>query len=134
MRNIFYILILLLITSCSVREKIVEVPVEKVKKEYIYNTKVDTIKDSIMTKDSIFMYIQGDTVFKTKIQNKYLYKYRNIYIKDTIHTTDTIPKIVTVTKENKATLATIKDTILQIGTLALVILLIIAMLKLKKNG
>ncbi len=134
MRNIFYILILLLITSCSVREKIVEVPVEKVKKEYIYNTKVDTIRDSIMTKDSVFMYIQGDTVFKTKIQNKYLYKYRNIYVKDTIHTTDTIPKIVTVTKENKATLATIKDTILQIGTLALVILLIIAMLKLKKNG
>lgn len=134
MRNIFYILILLLITSCSVREKIVEVPVEKVKKEYIYNTKIDTIRDSIMTKDSIFMYIQGDTVFKTKIQNKYLYKYRNIYIKDTIYTIDTIPKIVTVTKENKATLATIKDTILQIGTLALVILLIIAMLKLKKNG
>lgn len=134
MRNIFYILILLLITSCSVREKIVEVPVEKVKKEYIYNTKIDTVRDSIMTKDSVFMYIQGDTVFKTKIQNKYLYKYRNVYIKDTIHTTDTIPKIVTVTKENKATLSTIKDTILQIGTLALVILLIIAMIKLKKNG
>ena len=134
MRNIFYILILLFITSCSVREKIVEVPVEKIKKEYIYNTKIDTIRDSIMTKDSVFMYIQGDTVFKTKIQNKYLYKYRNIYIKDTIYNTDTIPKIVTVTKENKATSTIIKDAILQIGILFLVILLIAATLKLKKNG
>lgn len=134
MRNIFYILILLFITSCSVREKIVEVPVKKIKKEYVYNTKIDTIRDSIMTKDSVFMYIQGDTVFKTKIQNKYLYKYRNIYIKDTIYNTDTIPKIITVTKENKATSTIIKDAILQIGILSLVILLIVATLKLKKNG
>lgn len=77
----------LLLMSCKVHEY-VEVPVETIKTEYIYNGRVD----SIVVKDSIDRYINGDTVilYKNHIQ------YRYINRTDTIVRTDTIPKITEV--------------------------------------
>lgn len=77
----------LLLMSCKVHEY-VEVPVETIKTEYVYNGRVD----SIVVKDSIDRYINGDTVilYKNHIQ------YRYINRTDTIVRTDTIPKITEV--------------------------------------
>lgn len=81
----YIVLLLVLICSCTTT-KYVEVPVDKVRTEY-----VDKIKyDSIYSQDSIYIREKGDTIFKDSY--KYLYKYK--YIRDTLNTTDTI----TVTK------------------------------------
>ena len=73
--------------------KIVEVPVEVIQKEYIHNTKID----SVYIKDSIDRWQKGDTLLITKYYTKYKY----INKVDTILKVDTIPKIVSTTIEKK---------------------------------
>lgn len=87
LKTIFLLLFLTTIVSCTTT-KIVEVPVETIKTEYIEQVKYD----SIYSKDSIYIMQKGDTIYNNKVQ--YLYKYK--YLRDTINITDTIPKIVTV--------------------------------------
>ena len=84
---LFLLLFLTTIISCTTT-KIVEVPIETIKTEYIEQVKYD----SIYSKDSIYIMQKGDTIYNNKVQ--YLYKYK--YLRDTINITDTIPKIVTV--------------------------------------
>ena len=86
-KTLFLLLFLTTIISCTTT-KIVEVPVETIKTEYIEQVKYD----SIYSKDSIYIMQKGDTIYNNKVQ--YLYKYK--YLRDTINITDTIPKIVTV--------------------------------------
>ena len=87
LKTLFLLLFLTTIVSCTTT-KIVEVPVETIKTEYIEQVKYD----SIYSKDSIYIIQKGDTIYNNKVQ--YLYKYK--YLRDTINITDTIPKIVTV--------------------------------------
>ena len=87
LKTLFLLLFLTTIISCTTT-KIVEVPVETIKTEYIEQVKYD----SIYSKDSIYIMQKGDTIYNNKIQ--YLYKYK--YLRDTINIIDTIPKIVTV--------------------------------------
>lgn len=87
LKTLFLLLFLTTIISCTTT-KVVEVPVETIKTEYIEQVKYD----SIYSKDSIYIMQKGDTIYNNKIQ--YLYKYK--YLRDTINITDTIPKIVTV--------------------------------------
>ena len=87
LKTLFLLLFLTTIISCTTT-KIVEVPVETIKTEYIEQVKYD----SIYSKDSIYIMQKGDTIYNNKMQ--YLYKYK--YLRDTINITDTIPKIVTV--------------------------------------
>ena len=87
LKTLFLLLFLTTIVSCTIT-KIVEVPIETIKTEYIEQVKYD----SIYSKDSIYIMQKGDTIYNNKIQ--YLYKYK--YLRDTINITDTIPKIVTV--------------------------------------
>ena len=86
LKTLFLLLFLTTIVSCT-STKIVEVPVETIKTEYIEQVKYD----SIYSKDSIYIMQKGDTIYNNKVQ--YLYKYK--YLRDTINITDTIPKIVT---------------------------------------
>ena len=86
-KTLFLLLFLTTIISCTTT-KIVEVPVETIKTEYIEQVKYD----SIYSKDSIYIMQKGDTIYNNKIQ--YLYKYK--YLRDTINITDTVPKIVTI--------------------------------------
>ena len=86
-KTIFVLLFLTTIISCTTT-KIVEVPIETVKTEYIEQVKYD----SIYSRDSIYIIQKGDTIYNNKVQ--YLYKYK--YLRDTINITDTIPKIVTI--------------------------------------
>ena len=87
LKTLFLLLFLTTIVSCTTT-KIVEVPIETIKTEYIEQVKYD----SIYSKDSIYIMQKGDTIYNNKVQ--YLYKYK--YLRDTINITDTIPKIVTI--------------------------------------
>ena len=94
MRNLILItLTILILFSCKTSTKIVEVPVEVIKKEYVYNTKID----SIYIRDSVDRWQKGDTLYITKWHTKFKY----INKVDTITKTDSIPKIITITKETK---------------------------------
>lgn len=88
LKTLFLLLFLITIISCKTTTKIVEVPVEVIKTEYIEQVKYD----SIYSKDSIYIIQKGDTIYNNKVQ--YLYKYK--YLRDTINITDTIPRIVTI--------------------------------------
>lgn len=87
-------LAILMLSACRTTTKLVEVPVEVpvevVKKEYIHDTKID----SVYIHDSIDRWQKGDTLYITKWYTKYKYKINT----DTIIRTDTIPKIVKVPK------------------------------------
>lgn len=87
--NFSLLLTVFILCSCK-STKIIEVPVETIKTQYIDKVKYD----SIYSKDSIYIVQKGDTVYNTKMQ--YVYKYR--YLRDTIQVTDTIPKIVHITE------------------------------------
>ena len=88
LKTLFLLFFLTTIISCKTTTKIVEVPIETIKTEYIEQVKYD----SIYSKDSIYIMQKGDTIYNNKVQ--YLYKYK--YLRDTINITDTIPKIITV--------------------------------------
>ena len=87
LKTLFLLFFLTTIISCTTT-KIVEVPIETIKTEYIEQIKYD----SIYSKDSIYIMYKGDTIYNNKVQ--YLYKYK--YLRDTINITDTIPKIINV--------------------------------------
>ena len=88
LKILFFLLFLTIVISCKTTTKVVEIPVETIKTEYIEQIKYD----SIYHKDSIYIMQKGDTVYNNKVQ--YLYKYK--YLRDTINIIDTIPKIVTI--------------------------------------
>ena len=88
LKILFFLLFLTIVISCKTTTKVVEIPVETIKTEYIEQVKYD----SIYHKDSIYIMQKGDTIYNNKVQ--YLYKYK--YLRDTINITDTIPTIVTV--------------------------------------
>ena len=88
---VFIMLAILMLSACKTTTKIVEVPVEVVKKEYIYDTKID----SVYIRDSVDRWQKGDTLYITKWHTKFKY----INKVDTIVKTDSIPKIVPVVKE-----------------------------------
>ena len=87
LKTLFLLLFLTTIISCTTT-KIVEVPVETIKTEYIEQVKYD----SIYSKDSIYIMQKGDTIYNNKTEYRYKYK----YLRDTVNVTDTIPKIVTI--------------------------------------
>ena len=88
LKILFFLLFLTIVISCKTTTKVVEIPVETIKTEYIEQIKYD----SIYHKDSIYIMQKGDTIYNNKVQ--YLYKYK--YLRDTINITDTIPTRVTV--------------------------------------
>ena len=88
MRSLLYIIpVLLLLCACSTT-KVIEVPIETIRTEYIHSTRID----SVFTKDSIDRYMKGDTlyIYKEHTNFKYLNK------TDTVCKTDTITKVVKV--------------------------------------
>lgn len=88
---VFIMLAILMLSACRTTTRIVEVPVEVIKKEYIYDTKID----SVYIRDSVDRWQKGDTLYITKWHTKFKY----INKVDTLIKTDSIPKIVLVEKE-----------------------------------
>ncbi len=82
------VIFILLMCSCSTT-RLMEVPVEKIRTEYIHDTKKI---DSVFVKDSVDRWLKGDTLYIYKEHTKFKY----INKTDTVYKTDTITKVVKV--------------------------------------
>jgi hypothetical protein len=128
MKNLLYIILLMLaicLTSCR---SIKYVPVETVKTEY--KTRDSIRFDSIYEHDSIFLFVKGDTVYKEKY--RYKYRYLTINKTDTVMLTDSVQIPYPVEKQ----LARWQQMKIELGGWAvgvIVILSIVLMLKLFRN-
>ncbi|MCE8977232.1 hypothetical protein K0F45_08900 [Bacteroides ovatus] len=128
MKNLLYIILLMLaicLTSCR---SIKYVPVETVKTEY--KTRDSIRFDSIYEHDSIFLFVKGDTVYKEKY--KYLYKYQYLNRTDTVIKVDSVQVPYPVEKQ----LTRWQQMKIELGGWAvgvIVILSIVLMLKLFRN-
>lgn len=130
MKKILFLLFMtLLLGSCKVKEKIVEVPVPQMKTEIKY---IDKVKyDSIYLKDSVYIIQKGDTVYNTKVAYRYKYK----YLKDTItiNKTDTITRLQKVTEiKVKNQLNVVQKVLMYIGLFSLLMFIIITYKHFKK--
>lgn len=83
MKGIILVLLFCFAISCTTTTKLVEVPIEKTKTEYLNKI----LYDSIYIRDSINRYTNGDTVFIYKQKTELKYKYKT----DTIIKIDSIP-------------------------------------------
>ena len=123
MRKILFLLFMtLLLGSCKVKEKIVEVPIPQIKTEIKY---IDKIKyDSIYLKDSVYIIQKGDTIYNNKVAYRYKYK----YLKDTItiNKTDTITRLQKITEiKVKNQLNAVQKILMYIGLFSLLMFIII---------
>lgn len=130
MRKILFLLFMtLLLGSCKVKEKIVEVPIPQIKTEIKY---IDKVKyDSIYLKDSVYIIQKGDTIYNNKVAYRYKYK----YLKDTIivNETDTIIKLQKITEiKVKNQLNVVQKILMYIGLFSLLMFIIIIYKHFKK--
>ena len=130
MRKILFLLFMtLLLSSCKVKEKIVEVPIPQIKTEIKY---IDKVKyDSIYLKDSVYIIQKGDTVYNNKVAYRYKYK----YLKDTItiNKADTITRLQKITEiKVKNQLNVVQKILMYIGLFSLLIFIIIIYKHFKK--
>lgn len=89
MKNLIIIIAIFILIMCSCSTtKLVEVPIERVRTEYIHGTKID----NVFVKDSVDRQLKGDTVFIYKEHTKFKYLNKT----DTIVRVDTVPKIVKI--------------------------------------
>lgn len=130
MRKILFLLFMtLLLGSCKVKEKIVEVPIPQIKTEIKY---IDKVKyDSIYLKDSVYIVQKGDTIYNNKVAYRYKYK----YLKDTItvNKTDTITKlqkVIEIKVQNQ--LNVVQKVLMYIGLFSILLFLIILYKHFKK--
>ena len=63
LKTLFFLLFLTIVISCKTTTKVVEIPVETIKTEYIEQIKYD----SIYHKDSIYIMQKGDTIYNNKV-------------------------------------------------------------------
>lgn len=126
---LFLLFITLLLGSCKVKEKIVEVPILQIKTEIKY---IDKVKyDSIYLKDSVYIVQKGDTIYNTKVAYRYKYK----YLKDTVivNKTDTITKLQKVTEiKVQNQLNIVQKILMYIGLFSLLMFIIIIYKHFKK--
>lgn len=130
MRKILFLLFMtLLLGSCKVKEKIVEVPIPQIKTEIKYIDKIEY--DSIYLKDSVYIIQRGDTVYNNKVAYRYKYK----YLKDTVtvNKTDTITKLQKVTEiKVQNQLNIVQKVLMYIGLFSILLFLIILYKHFKK--
>nr|DAM01862.1 MAG TPA: protein of unknown function (DUF4969) [Caudoviricetes sp.] len=128
MKNLLYIILLMLVICLTSCRSIKYVPVETVKTEY--KTRDSIRFDSIYEHDSIFLLVKGDTVYKEKY--RYKYRYLTINKTDTVMLTDSVQIPYPVEKQ----LTRWQQMKIELGGWAvgvIVILSIVLMLKLFRN-
>lgn len=128
MKNLLYIILLMLVICLTSCRNIKYVPVETVKTEY--KTRDSIRFDSIYEHDSIFLFVKGDTVYKEKY--RYKYWYLTINKTDTVMLTDSVQIPYPVEKQ----LTRWQQMKIELGGWAvgvIVILSIVLMLKLSRN-
>lgn len=104
--NIFILFLLVLLASCSTGKELVEVPVI-VEKPVIHEVyKTNTVRDTVVQKDSVYIVTSNDTVYNKTVREFHHYSHST----DTVHSNDTITSIIevptTVTKEVEKPLST----------------------------
>ena len=115
---IFFVTLMLvmsIVCSCTTTRT-----VERVKRDSVY---IDRLKrDSIYQRDSIYMLIKGDTVYKYE----YKYLYRDKLLRDTISIskTDSIPYPIEVPKYVDKKLSWWQSTLLYTGAIAWIVAII----------
>ena len=129
---VFIVIATLLFSACRTITKTIEVPVEipveVVKKEYIHDTKID----SIYIRDSIDRWQKGDTLYITKWHTKFKY----INKVDTMLKVDTLPKIISTTIEKKLEVNHIywsQKTLMWLGGIAVILLIVVITYKVKRK-
>ena len=130
MRKILFLLfMILLLGSCKVKEKIVEVPIPQIKTEIKY---IDKVKyDSIYLKDSVYIVQKGDTIYNNKVAYRYKYKYLKDII--TVNKTDTITRLQKVIEiKVKNQLNIVQKILIYIGLFSLLMFIIIIYKHFKK--
>ena len=124
-RLVFIMLAILMLSACKTSTKIVEVPIEVVKKEYIHDTKID----SVYIRDSVDRWQKGDTLYITKWHTKFKY----INKVDTIVKTDSIPKIVPVEKKVEVNhIYWWQKLLMWLGGITIILLIIVITYRVKK--
>lgn len=129
----------LLITMCSckaqkeIQVERVEVPVPIVQEHTIESVKIDHVRDTLIQRDSVFYYINGDTV---KIEKwHYLQGTTNVVRVDTLIKTDSVEvpvevvreKVVTKVEEVERQLTWWQKTKMGLGTVFMILLVLGAM-------
>ena len=122
-KTVVFITLALLFCACGTTKY---VPIETTRTEY----RDKIVKDSIFRYDSVFVKQTADTVFF----ERYKYLYRDKIVKDSVFINDTIrvPYPVEVVKEVKKPLSSWQNFQVWCGRIALVILLLICVWKLKR--
>lgn len=99
---IFSMVVLLLsLCSCKTQYKVVEVPKVVTQEHTIESVRIDHVRDTLVQRDSIYHYVQGDTV---RIERwHYLQGTTNVVRVDTIHVNDSVqvPVVTTQTIEKE---------------------------------
>ncbi len=91
--RLFFIFILMILVAACTTTRIV--PVETVRVDSVFVAKIE--RDSIYQRDSVFVAVKADTVFKTSLK----YVYRDRIVRDTVSVLrlDTVAKVVEVEKK-----------------------------------
>ena len=117
MKSTIYISIILLTLAICSCKSVKYVPVESVKYDSIYIT--NTQKDSIYQRDSIYLEVSGDTIYKYR--DRYIYKYKTVRDTTNILRTDSIQVPYPVEKE----LSRWQSFKMEIGGYAIIVLLVV---------
>jgi hypothetical protein len=114
MKKLLYLFLLIFVVGCKTAQ--IPVIVERTKTEYKDRLRVD----SIYSRDSIFLYVKGDTV---RLE-KYIYRYQDRLVRDTVSRVDSIPVPYAVTEYIEKDLNWFQKTLMWTGGIVLLLLVV----------
>jgi len=98
-------LVISLCASCKPQKELqierVEVPVVVTQEHTIESVKIDHVRDTLIQRDSVYHYVQGDTTIIERWHHTQ--GVTNIYKVDTLHVFDSVPYPVTTTQIKEVT-------------------------------
>lgn len=140
MNKISPILCLVLLCGCHGTKTLserVEVPVVVTQEHTIESMRIDHVRDTLVQRDSIYHFVQGDTV---RIERwHYLQGTTNVVRVDTVHVTDSVqvPVVTTQTIEREVevprTLSWAQKTLMIFGGVSMIAVLLLIAYKTRKR-
>lgn len=140
MNKILPILYLVLLCGCHGTKTIterVEVPVVVTQEHTIESMRIDHVRDTLVLRDSIYHYVQGDTV---RIERwHYLQGTTNVVRVDTVHVTESVqvPVVTTQTIEREVEvprpLSWAQKTLMVFGGVSMIAVLLLIAYKTRKR-
>ena len=140
MKKILPILCLVLLCGCHSTKTLterVEVPVVVTQEHTIESVRIDHVRDTLVQRDSIYHFVQGDTV---RIERwHYLQGTTNVVRVDTVHVTDSVqvPVVTTQTIEREVevprTLSWAQKTLMIFGGVSMIAVLLLIAYKTRKR-